>query len=225
MKLLIQRIVMLMFGLFLLIQLWIFLSLCWWKFSPVQTTMFMRIDQWQHPDAVIHHQWRDYDEISDQFKRAVIAGEDGKFIHHHGFDVDGMMAALQRNKEDGEIVAGGSTISQQLAKNLFLYNQRSFLRKGQEAIATWMMEMLWSKQRILETYVNSVELGENIYGVEAASRHYFHKSSAHLTRDQAIFLAALLPNPKYYQEHPNDSKFKFRKRFIAKYIRYSQLPE
>ncbi|MEB3766237.1 monofunctional biosynthetic peptidoglycan transglycosylase [Acinetobacter sp. MD2] len=224
MKTLIRRILMLMIGLFLLIQLWIFLSLCWWKFNDINSTMFMRIDQWQFPDAVQRHQWRDYDQISDQFKRAVVAGEDGKFVHHHGFDIDGMTAALERNKEDGEIVAGGSTISQQLAKNLFLYNERSFIRKGQEAIATFMMESLWSKQRILETYMNSVELGEHIYGVEAASRHYFHKSSANLTREQAIFLAALLPNPKYYQKHPNDPKFKFRKRFIGKYIRYSEIP-
>ncbi|MFT4019895.1 MAG: monofunctional biosynthetic peptidoglycan transglycosylase [Acinetobacter sp.] len=224
MKTLIRRVFILVSIVFILIQLWIFISLCWWKSHDVEQTMFMRIHAWQNPKVEIHHQWQNYDQISSNLKRAVIAAEDGKFIHHYGFDVDGMTHALMRNEKNGEIVAGGSTISQQLAKNLFLYNQRSFLRKGQEAIATVMMELLWSKQRILEVYLNSVELGDNIYGVEAASQHYFHKSSKNLTRDQAIFLAALLPNPKYYQDHPNDRKFQFRKRFIAKYMRYSQLP-
>ncbi|MCJ8160085.1 monofunctional biosynthetic peptidoglycan transglycosylase [Acinetobacter zhairhuonensis] len=208
----------------LLVQLWIFSSLVWWRTHPVETTMFMRLDYWSEPSQPIHHKWRDYDEISDYLKRAVVASEDGKFMHHHGFDWEGMQYALERNQDKGKVVAGGSTISQQLAKNLFLYNKRSFIRKGQEAVATWMMERMWSKQRILEVYLNSVEFGENIYGVEAASQHYFGKSSRSLSRDQAAFLAAILPNPKYYQEHQNDRRIQIRKKMIRKYMRYSQIP-
>ena len=112
-----------------------------------------------------------------------------------------------------------------MAKNLFLYNQRSFIRKGQEAVATWMMERMWSKRRILEVYMNSVEFGENIYGVEAATQYYYGKSSKSLTREQAAFLAALLPNPKYYQDHRNDRKLQYRKRVILRYMNGTQLPE
>lgn len=208
----------------LLVQLWIFSSLVWWRTHPVETTMFMRLDYWSEPSEPIHHKWRDYDQISDYLKRAVVTSEDGKFMHHHGFDWEGMQYALERNQDKGKVVAGGSTISQQLAKNLFLYNKRSFIRKGQEAIATWMMERMWSKQRILEVYLNSVEFGDNIYGVEAASQHYFGKSSRSLSRDQAAFLAAILPNPKYYQEHQNDRRIQIRKKMIRKYMRYSQIP-
>ena len=208
----------------LLVQLWIFSSLVWWRTHPVEITMFMRLDYWSEPSEPIHHKWRDYDQISDYLKRAVVTSEDGKFMHHHGFDWEGMQYALERNQDKGKVVAGGSTISQQLAKNLFLYNKRSFIRKGQEAVATWMMERMWSKQRILEVYLNSVEFGDNIYGVEAASQHYFGKSSRSLSRDQAAFLAAILPNPKYYQEHQNDRRIQIRKKMIRKYMRYSQIP-
>lgn len=208
----------------LLVQLWIFSSLLWWRTHPVETTMFMRLDYWSEPSKPIQHTWRDYDEISDYVKRAVVTSEDGKFMHHHGFDWEGMQYALERNQDKGKVVAGGSTISQQLAKNLFLYNKRSFIRKGQEAVATWMMERMWSKQRILEVYLNSVEFGENVYGVEAATQHYFGKSARSLTRDQAAFLAAILPNPKYYQDHQNDRKVQIRKKMIRKYMRYSEIP-
>jgi monofunctional biosynthetic peptidoglycan transglycosylase len=136
-----------------------------------------------------------------------------------------MQNALERNKDKGKVVAGGSTISQQLAKNLFLYNKRSFIRKGQEAVATWMMERMWTKQRILEVYLNSVEFGDNIYGVEAATQHYFGKSSRSLSREQAAFIAAILPNPKYYDENRQDRKLNYRKRMIQKYMRYSHIPD
>ncbi|MFC4953481.1 monofunctional biosynthetic peptidoglycan transglycosylase [Acinetobacter puyangensis] len=224
MKKWLMRCIMLFVCFVLLIQIWIFTSLFWWRTHPVETTMFMRTYYWTTPDAKIYHQWKDADQISDHFKRAVIAAEDGRFLQHKGFDWDGMMHAVQRNEKKGEVIAGGSTISQQLAKNLFLYNKRSYIRKGQEAVATWMMERMWSKQRILEVYVNSVELGKGIYGVEAASQHYFGKSAKNLSRNQAIKLAAMLPNPKYYQDHPNDRRYQFRQRFINKYISHATLP-
>jgi monofunctional glycosyltransferase len=206
MKAFIVRSLLVVVSFVLLVQLWIFASLAWWRYKPVETTMFMRIDYWSEPSKPIQHEWRDYDEISEYMKKAIVAAEDGKFMQHHGFDWDGIQAALERNNDTGKVVAGGSTISQQLAKNLFLYNKRSFIRKGQEAIATWMMERMWSKERILEVYLNSVEFGDNIYGVEAATQHYFGKSSRSLSREQAVFLAAILPNPKYYQDHQNDRK-------------------
>ena len=224
MKAFIVRSLLVVVSFVLLVQLWIFASLAWWRYKPVETTMFMRIDYWSEPSKPIQHEWRDYDEISEYMKKAIVAAEDGKFMQHHGFDWDGIQAALERNNDTGKVVAGGSTISQQLAKNLFLYNKRSFIRKGQEAVATWMMERMWSKERILEVYLNSVEFGDNIYGVEAATQHYFGKSSRSLSREQAVFLAAILPNPKYYQDHQNDRKLQKRERMIRKYMRYSDIP-
>ena len=225
MKAFLVRTSLIILSIILLVQLWIFSSLVWWRTNPVDSTMMMRIDYWSDSSQPIQHEWRDYDNISTYFKQAIVAAEDAKFMQHHGFDWDGMRFALERNKDKGKVVAGGSTISQQLAKNLFLFNQRSFLRKGQEAIATWMMERIWSKQRILEVYINSVEFGENIYGVEAASQHYFGIRSRSMSREQAAFLAALLPNPKYYQNHRNDRTLQYRKRLILKYMRHSDLPK
>lgn len=225
MKAFLVRTSLIILSFILLVQLWIFSSLVWWRTNPVDSTMMMRIDYWSDSSQPIQHEWRDYDNISTYFKQAIVAAEDAKFMQHHGFDWDGMRFALERNKDKGKVVAGGSTISQQLAKNLFLFNKRSFVRKGQEAVATWMMERIWSKQRILEVYINSVEFGENIYGVEAASQHYFGISSRSMSREQAAFLAALLPNPKYYQNHRNDRTLQYRKRLILKYMRHSDLPK
>ena len=225
MKAFLVRTSLIILSVILLVQLWIFSSLVWWRTNPVDSTMMMRIDYWSDSSQPIQHEWRDYDNISTYFKQAIVAAEDAKFMQHHGFDWDGMRFALERNKDKGKVVAGGSTISQQLAKNLFLFNKRSFVRKGQEAVSTWMMERIWSKQRILEVYINSVEFGENIYGVEAASQHYFGISSRSMSREQAAFLAALLPNPKYYQNHRNDRTLQYRKRLILKYMRHSDLPK
>ncbi|OTG87759.1 monofunctional biosynthetic peptidoglycan transglycosylase [Acinetobacter sp. ANC 4558] len=225
MKAFIVRVLMILVGLFLLVQVWIFASLAWWRTHPVDTTMFMRIAYFSDRSQPIQHEWRNYDQISDNLKRAVIAAEDGKFLQHHGFDWAGVQFALERNKDKGRVVAGGSTISQQLAKNLFLYNKRSFIRKGEEAIATWMMEKMWSKQRILEVYLNSVEFGDHIYGVEAAAQYYFGKSAKSLSKEQASFLAAILTNPKYYQKNRNDRKLAYKKRIVQKYMRYSRIPE
>ena len=227
MKVFLTRIILAIVSIVLLIQIWIFASLWWWKDRPVESTMFMRTYYLSHltSDEKLYHQWKDSDQISNHFKRAVITAEDGRFLQHNGFDWNGMLNALEKNTEKGNVVAGGSTISQQLAKNLFLYNKRSYLRKGQEAIATWMMERMWSKHRILEVYVNSVELGNGIYGVEAASKYYFGKSANNLSQEQAIKLASMLPNPKYYQHHPNDGRMKSRQKMIRKYISHTRLPK
>ena len=223
MKAFIVRALLIVISILVIIQLWIFSSLVYWRSNNVETTMFMRLAYFSDFEP-IKHEWRDYDQISDYLKKAVVAAEDAKFLQHHGFDWEGMQSALERNKDKGKVVAGGSTISQQLAKNLFLFNKRSFVRKGEEAIAVWMMERMWSKQRILEVYLNSVEFGEHIYGVEAATQHYFGQSSKSLSREQAAFLAAILPNPKYYETHQDDRKLNYRKRMIQKYMRYSDIP-
>ncbi|MDQ9009824.1 monofunctional biosynthetic peptidoglycan transglycosylase [Acinetobacter gerneri] len=224
MKAIFVRILLILFSLFLLVQIWIFASLAWWRSNPVETTMLMRVTYWSD-QVPIQHQWRDYDEISDNFKHALIAAEDAKFVDHHGFDWNGIEDALHRNLKNDKVVAGGSTISQQLAKNLFLFNKRSFVRKGQEAIATAMMERMWSKERILEVYMNSVEFGDHLFGIEAASQYYFGKSSKSLTRSQAAFLAAILPDPKFYQDHRNNHKLQYRMRLIMKYMRSTRIPD
>ena len=224
MKALIIRSLLIIVSLFIMIQLWIFSSLVYWRTHPVETSMFMR---WTYLSDFkpIQHQWRDYAEINDNFKHAIVAAEDAKFVDHHGFDWEGIEDALQRNVKKDKVVAGGSTISQQLAKNLFFYNRRSLIRKGQEAIATTMMERMWGKRRILEVYMNSVEFGDHIYGVDAAAAHYFGKSAKNLTTQQSAFLAAILPNPKYYQDHQDDAKVQYRKRMILKYMRYTHIPD
>ena len=223
MKAFVLRAILLLLSVLVIIQLWIFSSLVWWRSHPVENTMFMRLD-YLSDFQPIEHQWVDYDRISIHFKRAIVEAEDAQFLKHHGFDWGGIEYALQRNINNEKVVAGGSTISQQLAKNLFFYNRRSYFRKGQESIATVLMERMWTKQRILEVYMNSVEFGDHLYGIEAASRFYFNKNAADLNREQAAFLAALLPNPKYYQQHRKDPKFLRKQKLILKYINYSQVP-
>lgn len=223
MKAFVVRAVVLFISLLVMIQLWIFSSLLWWRTHPVETTMFMRLD-YLSDFKPIQHQWVDYDQISVHFKRAVIEAEDGQFLKHHGFDWDGIEQARKRNLDNERVVAGGSTISQQLSKNLFFYNRRSYFRKGQEAIATVMMERMWSKQRILEVYMNSVEFGDHLYGVEAAAQFYFGHSASRLSRDQAAFLTAILANPKYYQQHRDDRRVLNKKRRVLRYMDHSQIP-
>ena len=178
MKAFIVRALLIIISILVIIQLWIFSSLVYWRSNNVETTMFMRLAYFSDFEP-IKHEWRDYDQISDNFKHAIVAAEDARFLDHHGFDWDGIENALQKNLKKDKVVAGGSTISQQLAKNLFFYNRRSILRKGQETIATTMMERMWTKQRILEVYMNSVEFGDHIYGVERWS-HMFEQLKAYL---------------------------------------------
>ncbi len=195
------------FTLLLIYQLWIFLHISWWiKFNP-SSSAFMadRLDiiQEKLPDAELKHQWVDYSKISNNLKRAVIASEDAKFLDHEGFDWDGIQKAYEKNIKKGKIVAGGSTISQQLAKNLFLSTKRTPWRKGEEAVITVMLENLLTKRRILEIYLNIIEWGNGVFGAEAASRHYYKTSAANLNAGQAAKLAAMIPNPLFYDQHSN----------------------
>jgi len=188
-----------------LYQLWIFAHICWWVNHNPSSSAFMEtrleLMQEDNPDVVLKHQWADYRRISINLKRAVIASEDSKFIEHEGFDWDGMQKAFDKNMKKGKIVAGGSTISQQLAKNLFLSSKRTPWRKGQEAIITLMLEQVMSKQRIFEIYLNVIEWGNGLFGAEVAARHYFQVSASNLNAYQAAKLAAMIPNPRFYDKH------------------------
>lgn len=168
--------------------------------------------------------WVDYDRIAKSAKQAAIVSEDAKFISHHGFDFDSIQAAIVANEAEGAISAGGSTISQQLAKNLFLTSHRSYLRKGEEAIITVMMESMWTKQRILEVYLNVAEFGEGIYGIEAAAQHYFNRSAAKLNREQAALLISMLPNPKYYGKNMNAKRLRNKQRIILRRMNTAAIP-
>ena len=188
-----------------LVQGWFFAHVLWWdRYNPGTTSvMAARLEtlRAKNPNAELKYRWVDYDRISAHLKRAVVSAEDAKFIDHEGFDWEGIQRALEKNQTRGKVVAGGSTISQQLAKNLLLSGERSYLRKGQEAIVTVMLESAMSKRRILELYLNVAEWGEGVFGAEAAARHYFGVSAANLAPDQAARLAAMLPRPRFYDRN------------------------
>ncbi len=191
---------------FVIVQAWYFAHILWWKDHAPAMTSFMeqRLEALRatDPKAELRYRWVDYGQISAQLKRAVVSAEDAKFVDHEGFDWDGIQQALEKNQKRGKLVAGGSTISQQLAKNLFLSGERSFWRKGQEALITLMLEAALDKRRILELYLNVAEWGEGgVFGAEAAARHYFNTSAANLTAEQAARLAAMLPRPRYYDRN------------------------
>ena len=183
---------------FLLAQVWFLSHIVYWtRFAP-ETTAFMASRLEAQPGLKLQHQWLPYARISAHLKRAVVVAEDAKFLDHEGFDWDAIQEALVKNQRKGRVVAGASTISQQLAKNLFLSGERSWLRKGQEAIITWMLEQTMSKRRILELYLNVAEWGDGVFGAEAAARHHFGISAAALGPEQAAWLAAILPAPRRY---------------------------
>jgi monofunctional biosynthetic peptidoglycan transglycosylase len=185
------------------VQLWFFSQVLYWnRFEPA-TSAFMdrRLEalRERNPRARLRHQWVPYGRISPHLKRAVVAAEDARFLDHEGFDWEAIQQAMARNERRGKIVAGASTISQQLAKNLFLSGSRSWVRKGQEALITWMLETTMSKRRILELYLNFAEWGEGVFGAEAAARHHFGVPAAALSPEQAAWLAAVLPSPRRYE--------------------------
>lgn len=153
--------------------------------------------------AVLRMQWTPYERISPHLKRAIIAAEDNKFLEHEGFDFEAIQKAYEKNQKKGRLVAGGSTISQQLAKNLLLSSKKTPLRKIEEAIITLMLEKVMSKRRILEIYLNVIEWGNGVFGAEAAIRYYYGVSASSITPEQAARLAAMVPNPRFYDRHRN----------------------
>jgi monofunctional glycosyltransferase len=185
------------------LQLWFLGQVLYWGQYAPATSAFMdqRLEalRARNPKAWLKHQWVPYERISPHLKRAVVAAEDARFLDHEGFDWEAIVQARAKNESRGKIVAGASTISQQLAKNLFLSGTRSWLRKAQEAAITWMIENTMSKRRILELYLNYAEWGEGVFGAEAAARHHFGVPAAALTPEQGAWLAAILPSPRRYE--------------------------
>ena len=189
----------------IVLNLWFAAHILWWRGHPVVETSFMayRMDELQakNPKAQLRYTWVPYERISGHLKRAMIAAEDAHFADHEGFDWDGIELAIEKNQKKGRVVAGGSTITQQLAKNLFLTPTRSYWRKAQEALITVMLEAMLPKRRILELYLNVIEWGNGVFGAEAAARQYFGVSAAQLSTEQAARLAAMAPNPRFYERN------------------------
>ena len=188
-------------------QLWFFIHIWYWVDHNPERSAFMetRLEDLQSkkPQSDLKHVWVPYNRISVHLKRALIAAEDAKFLEHEGFDWESIQQAYEKNLQQGKIVAGGSTISQQLAKNLFLSSTRTPWRKTEEALITLMLEHMMDKRRILEIYLNIIEWGNGIFGAEAAARHYYGVSASALSMEQSARLAAMVPKPRYYDRNRN----------------------
>lgn len=189
------------------------------KWVPVPMTPLMIIrsfEQWQDDkDIVWKHDWVSIDNVSSHLELAVVCSEDQNFLKHNGFDMGAIEKAIENNKK-GKRVRGASTISQQTAKNVFLWPGRSWLRKGLETYVTFLIELIWSKERIMEVYLNSIEMGNGIYGAEAASQHWFKKSAINLNRSEAAAIAAILPNPRKYRANPPTNYIARRKAWVVR---------
>jgi monofunctional biosynthetic peptidoglycan transglycosylase len=196
------------------------------KFVPVPFTPLMAIraieQKLDGKEMRSSHDWVSIEEISPNLQKAVIASEDGNFLTHSGFDFKAIQKAMKSN-EKGKKLKGGSTISQQTAKNVFLWQGRSYLRKGLEAYYTVLIELIWSKERIMEVYLNSIEMGDGVYGAQAASKHWYHKDAKNLSRLEAAGIAAILPNPRKFKPVNSSNYINRRKARISKYIGYVTL--
>jgi monofunctional biosynthetic peptidoglycan transglycosylase len=222
------RLTLLVLGLVLLYQLWIFAHVVWWNFFDPSASAFMEtrleVLQEKNPEAKLRHRWVPYSRISLNLKRALVAAEDANFMEHEGFDWDAIQRAYEKNLKQGRVVAGGSTISQQLAKNLFLSGRRSALRKLQEALITVMIETVMSKRRIFEIYLNIIEWGNGVFGAEAASRHYFRKNAANLDAWEAAQMAAMVPNPRFYDRNRNTAYLQRKTNLILGRMPAAEVP-
>ncbi len=189
--------------------LWIVAHIGWYRYYPPGETAFMaeRMAEARakNPKATLRYRWVPYARISTNLKRAIVVAEDAKFVDHEGFDWDGIEKAIEKNRRKGQIVAGGSTITQQLAKNLFLSPARSYVRKGAEAVITMLLEAMLPKRRILELYLNVIEWGNGVFGAEAAAQRYFGVSAADLSAEQAARLAAMAPSPRLFERRPDSA--------------------
>ncbi|MDY7540473.1 monofunctional biosynthetic peptidoglycan transglycosylase [Undibacterium sp. RTI2.1] len=214
--------------LFVLLQAYFLLQICWWVHFNPSSTSFMRhqldLLQEKNPDAKLQQKWVPYAKISNNLKRAVIASEDDTFVDHEGVDWEALQKAYEKNQKKGKVVSGGSTITQQLAKNLFLSGQRSYLRKGQELIITYMLELCMDKERILEIYLNVVEWGVGVFGAEAASQHYYGVTAAALSPTQAARLAVMLPKPRYFDKNTGSGYLQRRSELILRRMNSAELP-
>lgn len=208
------------------IVLWFFalsiFSVLLFRFVPVPYTplMFIRVGE-QMADGkapTLKHKWVPMEDISTNLQKAVITSEDGHFLKHNGFDFDAIEKAMKNNQK-GKKIKGGSTISQQTAKNVFLWPGRSYIRKGFEAYFTLLIETFWSKERILEVYLNSIEMGDGIYGAQAAAQHWYGKDAKNLTANEAAGIAVILPNPRRYKASNSGPYISKRKQTITRYVK------
>ncbi|MBL8515410.1 MAG: monofunctional biosynthetic peptidoglycan transglycosylase [Betaproteobacteria bacterium] len=192
-------------GLVIALQLWFFGHVLWWRTHDPESTAFMRARvaaaERDGKPLKFRHKWVPYEKISPHLKRALVTSEDDTFTEHAGFNWEAIQKALDKNEQRGKVVAGGSTITQQLAKNLFLSGERSVVRKGQEAVIAVMLEQSMDKKRIFEIYLNVIEWGNGVFGAEAAARHYFGVSAAQLSAGQSAKLAAMVPRPRFYDRN------------------------
>ena len=188
---------------------WIAAHIAWYRHNPPRETAFMtqRMDEARsrNPAVRLRYTWVPYAKISSHLKRALIAAEDAKFVEHSGFDWDGIQGALDKNERRGRVVAGGSTITQQLAKNLFLSSEKSYVRKAEEAVVTLLLEAMLPKQLILVLYLNVIEWGNGVFGAEAAAQRYFGIPAAQLSAEQAARLAAMAPAPRRFERNPDSA--------------------
>lgn len=215
-------------ALLLLLQCWYLIHIVWWIDHNPASTAFMREQQGRlqqkNPNATLRHQWVPYSRISNHLKRAIITAEDANFAEHEGVDWNALQKAYEKNAKKGKVVRGGSTITQQLAKNLFLSSERSYLRKGQEVVITFMLEATMDKRRIFEIYLNVVEWGNGVFGCEAASRAYFGKPAAALGPAEAARLSVMLPNPRFFGRRLDSNYLARRSALIQTRMNGAELP-
>lgn len=198
--------------------LFTFLMTLLYKWVPVPFTPLMAIRYFENPDEEIRHDWVPMEEISANLQLAVVASEDQNFMNHNGFDYEAIRKAIEENKTRRR-ARGASTISQQTAKNVFLWPDSNWVRKGLEVYFTFLIELLWSKERILEVYLNSIEMGQGVYGAEAAANFWFGKSAGNLSASEASAIAAILPNPRQYRAQPASDYIQGRKNWIQRQMR------
>jgi monofunctional glycosyltransferase len=215
-------------GIVLLMQAYFFCQIGWWVNHNPESTSFMRQQQillrQKNPGAQIQHRWVPYHRISNNLKRAIIAAEDASFSEHEGIDWEALQKAYEKNTRKGKVISGGSTITQQLAKNLFLSGERSYVRKGQELVIAYMLEFWMDKERIFEIYLNVVEWGGGVFGAEAAAEYYYGTSASNLSTDQAARMAVMLPNPRFYDKHRGSGYLIRRTDLILRRMGSAELP-
>lgn len=195
-----------------------------YRYMPVYVTPLMVIRSIEHisdgKSVIWHHHWIPLEEMSRHLPVAAMAGEDLKYLSHHGFNFESIKGAIKKNAAKGKIQRGGSTISQQTAKNVFLWPSRTWVRKGFEAYFTVLIELFWSKQRIMEVYLNSIEMGDGIYGVDAVAEYHFGKKAIDLTRSECALIVATLPNPRLYNSMIPSAYTKRQQRKIEREMKF-----
>ena len=199
-----------------------------YRFVPPPITFLMvqrMVEQKMDGEKIkLKKDWVSIEEISSFMTRAAIASEDGRFLDHHGFDIEAMQKAYKYNQKSKR-TKGGSTITQQVAKNVFLWPARSYLRKGLEAYFTLLIEIFWSKERIMEVYLNCIEMGDGVYGIEAAAQHYFKKPAKELSKRESAAIAAILPNPRKWSASKPNAYIQKRQYRILKAMKYVGKPK